>query len=545
MQSFLRVAYQFKAILLLVICSGFAMANNLPQAVDPGAITKEIERREQRLEQKELQAPEPVIEEAEQTESAPADTGPSFVLKSLKFSKSEHLSEQDLKAIVKPYLGQSISFADLQKIVDGINQLYRSKGIYTATALLPQQQIEDGVVSVRLVEGKLGKIQVQGNDYTSDEYVLKWLEDQKNNTNVDVRYLEQDIQIYNRVNDQRLQASLKAGESFGQTDIVIDVSEPARNTFQLFADNYGYESSGEEEIGLLYQRQKTFIDGDRSVFYTNQAKGSASYSVSYNAPIKDSRFRVGVSTSYSETEVVEGDFAQVDVDGDSIRFAVESSYLAYSAERFWVSLIADAGQTWSTTEVEGVELSKYELFQTQFGPQLTWFGRGFQISARQTVVWVENQDELLDKADQFTVLKGNLTAIARPFPVNFYGLIQSDWQFADRDGLSGASSYSLGGPASIRGYDPGFVSGDDGYYIETELHYDALTLGNGVFDTFIFYDFGQVRSLNPDETLAALGAGFSWNDSGYALDFTLAKAMREVVPNQDDWAAYGRVSVNF
>ena len=324
---------------------------------------------------------------------------------------------------------------------------------------------------------------------------------------------------------------MKAGESFGQTDIVIDVSEPARNTFQLFADNYGYESSGEEEIGLLYQRQRTFIDGDRCVFYTNQAKGSASYSVSYNAPIKDSRFRVGVSTSYSVTEEVEGDFAQVDVDGDSIRFAVESSYLAYSAERFWVSLIADAGQTRSTTEVEGVELSKYELFQTQFGPQLTWFGRSFQISARQTVVWLENQDELLDKADQFTVLKGNLTAIARPFPVNFYGLIQSDWQFADRDGLPGASSYSLGGPASIRGYDPGFVSGDDGYYIETELHYDALTLGNGVFDTFILYDFGQVRSLNPDKTLAALGDGFSWNDSGYALNFKLAKAMREVVPN--------------
>ncbi|MFC3153379.1 ShlB/FhaC/HecB family hemolysin secretion/activation protein [Litoribrevibacter euphylliae] len=523
------------------------LPNALPQSIDPGARDRELQRREERLEQKQRQDNSPVIDDgSESSEEASSDTAETtFKLNSIRFTKSELLTRDELTAIVKPWLGKDVSLSDLNKIVDQVNKLYRAKSIFTATALLPKQEIKDGVVIIRIVEGKLGKVGVEGNGYLSEDYVQSWLEDQKNNTNIDIKFLEKDIQRFNRVNDQRLVAELRAGETFGLTDIVVNVQEPERNTFQLFADNYGYESSGENEVGFYYQRQKLWLDGDRSLFYTTRTKGASSYSVSYNAPVKNTGLRLGMSGSYSDTEVVEGDFADVEVKGDSQALNFDASWLAFSSSNFWLNLVATAGHTWSETEVEEVDLSKYKLVQTQGGVQLTWFGPSWQVSARQTIGFSENQDQLLDKSRQFMLLKGNLTAISRPLPINVYGLFQSDWQFVDEEGLPGSVSYSLGGPASVRAYDPGFVSGDEGYYIESELHYDGFTLAQGTFDTYLFYDWGQVKSLNPTETLAALGAGVAWQSQGWAFDFTVARAMKEVVPGQDDWASFGRVSVSF
>ena len=519
----------------------------LPQAIDPGARDRELQRREERIEQKERQDNAPVFEDDTSTsKEAPADAqSTKFVLRSIRFSKSEQLTRDELTGIVQPWLGKEVGFADLTAIVEQVNKLYRSKKIFTAAAILPKQEIKDGVVIVRLVEGKLGKVNVEGNSYIQSEYVQKWLEKQQNNTNIDIEYLEEDIQRFNRVNDQRLMAELRAGESFGLTDIVINVQEPDQNSFQLFADNYGYQSSGDQEVGFYYQRQRLWLDGDRSLFYTTKTKGSSSYSLSYNAPVKDTGARVGISASYSDTEVVEGDFEDIDVKGDSQALNFDASWLALSYSNFWINLVGTLGHTWSKTDVEEVSLSEYRLAQAQSGVQLTWFGPRWQVTARQTVGFAENQDQLLDKDRQFVLYRGNFTAISRPLPTNFYGLFQSDWQFTNKEGLPGSVSYSLGGPASIRGYDPGFVSGDEGYYLESELHYDGFTLAEGVLDSYVFYDWGQVKSLNPTETLAALGVGVAWQSHGWAFDFTVARALRDVIPGQDDWASFGRVSVNF
>lgn len=102
--------------------------------------------------------------------------------------------------------------------------------------------------------------------------------------------------------------------------------------------------------------------------------------------------------------------------------------------------------------------------------------------------------------------------------------------------------YTVGGPASVRGYLPGTVSGDLGYSLNLEGHY-ARRLGAVGLDGFVFADHGYVRSLNPEQRLTAAGLGLrSSLPLGLSLDLTAGRALEDVVPGQDDWVFYGRLA---
>jgi hemolysin activation/secretion protein len=53
----------------------------------------------------------------------------------------------------------------MQKIADEITDLYRKYGRSTSRAYLPPQTIKDGVLIIKVIEGKVGKIDIKGNRY--------------------------------------------------------------------------------------------------------------------------------------------------------------------------------------------------------------------------------------------------------------------------------------------------------------------------------------------------------------------------------------------
>ncbi|MDD5595645.1 MAG: POTRA domain-containing protein, partial [Candidatus Omnitrophica bacterium] len=51
------------------------------------------------------------------------------------------------------------------KIADKITEIYRKKGRTTSRAYLPPQTIKDGILTIKVIEGKVGKIDIRGNRY--------------------------------------------------------------------------------------------------------------------------------------------------------------------------------------------------------------------------------------------------------------------------------------------------------------------------------------------------------------------------------------------
>lgn len=551
--------------LALMMAGGLAALNaqaqaggNPIQGADAGALAAEMLRREQRLREREAAEQPRSVEEVEVLGDPAAAEGPVFQLHAVRFSTSELLSEQQLRDIVTPYLGRDVQYSQLMEIVEAVNRTYRSLGVYTAVAVLPQQEVREGVVAIRLIEGKLGQIRYQGNHYTSENFVANWLADHQGQETVDMPRLEADILEFNRVHDERIRAELRRGESFGLTDIVVTVQEPERGYFQGFADNYGFESSGREELGFMYRHQHLLSDGDRSIAYLSASEGVQSLSLSYNRPVASSRWRVGGSGSLTRTDLTEGDFASSDVQGDSYRLGFESSWLAWSGERLWANLLGAAGYTRSTTEIAGVVFSDDAIAQAQVGASVNWAGSSWQVSGRQMLAYTDFNDKsdvgVAEQATRKTLYNGGLSGYYR-HDNGLYGLLLAEWQYSDGAQLPGSLSFSLGGPSSVRSYPASAASGDRGWYSQLELHYDRWQPWGVRVEPYLFYDYGVAVSRDPqpdgngshnvETALAAVGLGVSFSGNRWGFDLTYAEPTREALPMQDPHMLFARVNVRY
>lgn len=516
----------------------------LPPTADPALQEQERLRREQRLQQREA-APAATQRDA-RPGAAAADAGPSFVLQRVRFTSSRHLKREQLAALTQPLLGRPIHWSDLQALLERVNKLYRELGIHTAAATLPEQQVQDGTVVVQLVEGRLGQVKVEQNNYLSDTWVQAWVNDVKPGSDVDARRLEADLARFNRINDAKLQAALRAGQGFGETDLVLSVQEPARTSGQVFVDNYGYRSTGRAEAGVVLRRQTLLTDGDRGVGYVSGSQGTQALSLSYSAPAGASGWRFGGSAAANRTKMVAGDFAALDVKGRGDSVGLDASTLVHSADTWWWSAAGSVQVANSGNDVRGVAVSRYRVTRLNLGAPLTLTGEGWQWSINPVLTQARARNRLLpDQSISATLFTGDSNLTWR-FAQGWYSMAQLSWQLANRKSLPGALAFSVGGPVSVRGYEPGQISGDEGFIASAELHYDGWSPAQTRLDLFAFADTSHVRSINPTVHPSAAGVGASWSGwQGLGLTLTAGRGLAGVVPEQRGWHAYARLSWSF
>ena len=75
------------------------------------------------------------------------------------------LSVDDVDAAVRNYVRAQKDFADIQRALEALEQVYRDYGYGVVQVLLPEQDITKGVVQLRVVEPTIGKVAIEGNKY--------------------------------------------------------------------------------------------------------------------------------------------------------------------------------------------------------------------------------------------------------------------------------------------------------------------------------------------------------------------------------------------
>ncbi len=258
-------------------------------AADPGA-TQQRQMDEERRRRQEEREQRPNV--AEPLRVAPAQ-GPAvqagqdalrFMVREVRFTDSQILSKDELDALAKEIVGREVSLADLQQLAVRINALYQSKGVVTAQAVIPPQDVSSGVVLIRLVEGRLGQIRIEGNESTRESYIVDRLRLQPADL-MDIKTLEAALVRFNRTNDAQIQAELKPGGQFATTDLELKMQEPQRQELRLTVDNLGAKSTGEQRAGISYlNRSLLGFRDDLNLSYT-RAEGQESQAVTYGFPI--------------------------------------------------------------------------------------------------------------------------------------------------------------------------------------------------------------------------------------------------------------------
>lgn len=256
-----------------------------------------------------------------QKKKAITDVGPQFLVKRIVVGKSRLLRPEEIAKITKKYEGKYLSVAELQYIIQDINQLYAEKKGALSRAVLPPQKIKNGIVKIILIESKLGKVIFENTQYTSQDY-LRWVLVLDRQDDLNFRDIENIFIRFNKNHQSmKVYSQLQPGENFGETDILIKIKESKRWAGEVLWDNEGSQSTGTNRYGLNLQSISLFGFDDQAVLGGTKSEGQKSGFLSYDFPFSPFGTRAKILYSYSTQNIVEGGFSDLNIKGSASFFS--------------------------------------------------------------------------------------------------------------------------------------------------------------------------------------------------------------------------------
>ncbi|MBS0307665.1 MAG: ShlB/FhaC/HecB family hemolysin secretion/activation protein, partial [Proteobacteria bacterium] len=235
-----RVSARARASVLplgLLLCLGWAGAAEAP--VTPGSVQESLDAGRPRLPVTPPQVLLPV-------QPAPSQHDPRarrFRVNAFEMSGNTVFRARQLKTVVERYVDLELNLYDLNQAAESITEFYHARGYALARAVIPAQKVVNGVVQIRIVEGRIGKVTFSGNRRFSNKFLAARTGALQSGTLVTSQRLESSLLLLNDIPGLSAKAVLSPGAEFGATDAEIKVTE------KLFSGNVSLNNSGRKETG--------------------------------------------------------------------------------------------------------------------------------------------------------------------------------------------------------------------------------------------------------------------------------------------------------
>lgn len=93
-------------------------------------------------------------------------------LRGVRITGNTVLTEAEIRDLVRGYENRVVSGEELQELRRRLTLAYVNRGYLNSGATLPDQEIRDGIVEYRVVEGRLTGVEVSGNEHLKSDYVV-------------------------------------------------------------------------------------------------------------------------------------------------------------------------------------------------------------------------------------------------------------------------------------------------------------------------------------------------------------------------------------
>lgn len=456
--------------------------------------------------------------------------GTQFLVKNIDVQGNTLIDDKALQPIVSAYEGKQLSLNDLEKAVEQINEQYRKRGFLTSIAYIPPQDISQGTVVIRVLEGQIGEISIAGNKYYKASALARYL-DQGSGDPLNIGLLEKNLRRINRQGDFQVKATLSPNAAPGKTNIKLDVQERPPIQVSLTYDDQGRPTIGTQRWGTEFTNRNVTGIGDRFTAKWIGAAGTQAAMASYFVPLN--RYGTEIGTTFSMSRVNVDLSKRVNTNSTIIGEAINFGVLLQQPLTRERTVVADAGMNFRrvTSWLNGNRDSvQDDIRSLQFGLNYDKYDRWGRTFARaQTSVglgWMGGNREFW-KAETI------MNRVVR-LPKSNFLILRSYSQFTP-NALPPAEQFQLGGAYSVRGYTEGALVADRGYQFSIEhrwpipgLRYASPWLADRLQGAS-FFDYGRVwmdssnirtpRPAGNETTLAGAGLGLRFRLTRYMQGF--------------------------
>ncbi|WP_019503622.1 ShlB/FhaC/HecB family hemolysin secretion/activation protein [Pleurocapsa sp. PCC 7319] len=458
-------------------------------------------------------------------------------VKKFEIVDSTVFTPEELAVVLKPYTLRRLSFTEILAAQQAIDRLYVQNGYITSGTFLPPQKLENGIITIEVVEGTLEEINISGLNRLNSGYVRSRLEIATNAPlNRDkllnaLQLLQLDPLIEN------LAAELTAGTRQGSSILELNLQEADPFDLTLSFDNFRAPSVGTDRRSIQLTHRNLLGLGDRfSIGYLNTDGSNSLNDLNYTVPFNPYNGTLNFRFSLTDSQIITSPFDQFDIESENTNY--EFTYrqpilqkptqdlalgLTFARNNSLITLGGEPEQLSRGAEVDGeTKISALRFFQeytrrdaNQVFALLSQFSLGIDVFD----ATINNNEEPDSK---FFAWRGQAQYLRLLNPT-FTLLLRSDLQIANK-ALVPTEQFSLGGGLSVRGYRQDALLGDNGWFNSAEIRATILRLPQ--WETTMqltpFVDFGKVwNSDDLDDlpldtnTLFSVGVGLRLQVSDY------------------------------
>jgi hemolysin activation/secretion protein len=434
------------------------------------------------------------------------------------------LPAAEIARIVSPFSGRARDFGDVQRALEALENAYRSRGYSAVQIYLPEQELAKGEITLRVIEARIRRLEIQGNKFFSDSNVQASLPSLSVGTSPNSSAVANNLGIVNENAAKQTSVTLRAGDKEGEVDALVEVSdEKPTKTFVIF-DNTGSASTGYYRVGIGYQNANL---NDRDSAMTLQFITSPDhlrevgiYSIGYHLPLYAQGGSMDFVVGYSDvdagtTQTTSGPLSFSGRGGVlGARFNQHLDRVAgYDHKLVWAldhrmyrntCALGAFGATGCGTAGATFSLSPVSLT----------YGGSFSAAASQTALYLTGSANIGGGSygDSGALGRARFGAKARYSALRLGAshsrALDGDWQLRARfdlqhtsEVLVGPEQFGIGGANSVRGFLERERADDRGHSGSLELYTPELSPSLGWKDWNIrllaFYDIGRTSRVNP------------------------------------------------
>lgn len=481
--------------------------------------------------------------------SAPSPAAPRVQLRGFEFQGNSVFSDEALMAVAAPFLEGAISSADLEELRHRLTRLYVVNGYVNSGALLPDQRLDDGIVTYQLIEGRLARIEVNGADGLRPSYIEGRLAHAAGEP-LNVESLRSGYQALLR--DpliKSMKGRLGPGVELGSSVLSVEVERDDPYEGRITLDNHRTPSTGSLGIRASLIARNLTGWGDQLDLSIGASEGGEEIGIGFQQPLTHRGTKLALRYSENDASIIEESLEDLDIESRSRGLQVGLSHPLDLSRGRTLTLGAtlalrenqtELGAFGGTQLVDGADrngesrIAVLRLRQEYLERATNRvFGARSTFSIGTDLFNATPSRELADDDEtdsRFLSWLGQLQ-YARRLPIDsLWGggqlsrlfdearlLLRGDLQLA-ADQLVSLEDFAVGGANSVRGYRQNELVRDQGYVASAELQlpFKGGEQGIGALSLALFSDIGaawEKGERGDGERLHSIGLGLNWRPS--------------------------------
>jgi hemolysin activation/secretion protein len=475
----------------------------------------------------------------------------NFRLGSSTPKEKSQLLKDATKALEEARLAKQGNFTigQLQEAANQVTRIYRLGGYILAQAYIPQQEVNNGVVTVEVIIGTIGKISADTQSLYSEKTIIKAFSE-RSGTELQQQVVEGALLRVDDLPGLEAFGVFKPGKNVGEADLVIKVKEESAVDYFVFADNHGAESTGRERVlGNILFNNLTGNGDQLSLVALQSINPSDSLygAISYQIPIT-ARSTLGASFSTNEYDAqnnLDEIFEILEISGDTKIASIFMNFSMIRSRTFnfynYIELSKKYAELESTVlPLEGEDNLTTVKYKLGFDSRDSLLGGGLNRGSIALDIGLDDFLGSMDSdgdgnsirfpSDSGDLAGGDFTKIfidfsrSQAISRNNSLLFRFQGQYSD-DLLTSLEQFSIGGPNSVRAYPVSEYIRDRAIFSSLEWIINAPGFANAqafadrtwgeMLHVSFFVDYAKGRLNDVDSSTVELSG------AGVGLEFSL------------------------